>query len=50
MDCIREVLDCASPLALSMGRGLFQSARGLAQSKTLSRSRMQKEDFNHEDL
>jgi len=29
-----SVLDCASPLALLIGRGGFESARGLAQSKT----------------
>ena len=33
---LRQVLDCASPLALWVGRGA-KSARGLAQSKTLTR-------------
>ena len=33
----REVLDCASPLALFEGIGAFESGRGLAQSKTLTR-------------
>ena len=32
----RKVLDCASPLALSICQPSSQSARGLAQSKTLS--------------
>ena len=50
MDCIREVLDCASPLALWNNPRPVESARGLAQSKTLSRSRVQKENFSHEDL
>ena len=36
----REVLECASPLALCLGQsGRFESARGLAQSKTLARGR-----------
>jgi hypothetical protein len=50
MDCIREVLDCASPLALWNNPGPVESARGLAQSKTLSRSRVQQENFSREDL
>ncbi len=33
----RKVLDCASPLALSTTHDV-QSARGLAQSKTLTRA------------
>jgi LmbE family N-acetylglucosaminyl deacetylase len=32
----RQVLDCASPLALSIRRAITNSARGLAQSKTLA--------------
>ncbi|HTL54884.1 MAG TPA: two-component regulator propeller domain-containing protein [Candidatus Limnocylindrales bacterium] len=32
----REVLECASPLALSRNSAAFKSVRGLAQSKTLS--------------
>ena len=35
-DARRKVLDCASPLALATTHE-FQSARGLAQSKTLTR-------------
>jgi len=36
----RQVLDCASPLALWLGQsGRVESARGLAQSKTLARGR-----------
>ncbi len=36
----REVLECASPLALWLGRsGRVESARGLAHSKTLARGR-----------
>jgi len=38
------------PSGAIVDRGLFQSARGLAQSKTLARSRLQKENFNHHDL
>ena len=34
--CCREVLECASPLALAH-RALFESGRGLPQSKTLAR-------------
>ena len=34
----REVLDCASPLARFDVVALTESARGLAQSKTLARS------------
>src|ERR1039457_4610101 len=33
----RKVLDCASPLALLDASNPLESARGLAQSKTLSR-------------
>jgi len=33
----REVLECASPLALSDGRGGCESGGGLAQSMTLAR-------------
>jgi len=35
----RQVLDCASPLALWLPAGRIESARGLAQSKTLTRGR-----------
>ena len=38
----RQVLECASPLALSKGFGVIgnvESARGLAHSKTLTRRR-----------
>jgi hypothetical protein len=34
----REVLDCASPLALFHGVSLSESGRGLPQSKTLARN------------
>jgi hypothetical protein len=33
----REVLDCASPLALFYEPGTLESGRGLPQSKTLTR-------------
>ena len=36
---VRQVLDCGSPLPLWVSSGRCQSARGLAQSKTLSRER-----------
>ena len=35
----RKVLECASPLALFLGRAATQSARGLAHSKTLAQDR-----------
>ncbi len=36
----RQVLECASPLALWLGEsGRLESARGLAHSKTLTRAR-----------
>ena len=36
---VRQVLDCASPLALWIAPAAPKSARGLAQSKTLTRQR-----------
>ena len=38
MNYVREsVLECSSPLELFVGRGTFESARGLAHSRTLAR-------------
>src|ERR1035437_9159223 len=43
----REVLDCASPLALLKRSSPFDSARGLAQSKTLPRDESSSLCRNH---